>query len=86
MSIKNEYQFSDLTDKIIRIGIDIHKNLGPGFVEKIYQRALYLELKNSKLGFTRERKLTIYYKKVNLGYETVRLQSGTYFELCKADP
>ena len=71
MSIKNEYQFSDLTDKIIGIGINIHKELGPGFVEKIYQRALYLELKNSKLRFTRERKLIIYYKKVNLGYETV---------------
>ena len=71
MSVKSEYKFSDLTDKIIRIGIDIHKNLGPGFVEKIYQRALYLELKNSKLGFTREKRLTIYCKKVNLGYETV---------------
>lgn len=71
MSIKSEYQYSDLTEKIIKIAIDIHKNLGPGFVEKIYQRALYLELKNSKLGFTREKKLSIYYKKVNLGYETV---------------
>ena len=71
MSVKSDYKFSDLTDKIIGIGINIHKELGPGFVEKIYQRALYLELKNSKLRFTRERKLIIYYKKVNLGYETV---------------
>ena len=71
MSVKSDYKFSDLTDKIIGIGINIHKELGPGFVEKIYQRALYLELKDSKLRFTRERKLIIYYKKVNLGYETV---------------
>ncbi|MDO8620680.1 MAG: GxxExxY protein [Candidatus Levybacteria bacterium] len=71
MSIKSEYQYSDLTEKIIKIAIDVHKNLGPGFVEKIYQRALYLELKNSRLGFTREKRLSIYYKKVNLGYETV---------------
>ena len=42
MSVKSEYKFSDLTDKIIKIAIDVHKDLGPGFVEKIYQRALYL--------------------------------------------
>lgn len=71
MSVKSEYKFSDLTDKIIKIGIDVHKDLGPGFVEKIYQRALYLELRKSKFRFVREKKLIIYYKKVNLGYETV---------------
>ena len=75
MPINRIYKFSDLTDKIIRIGIDIHKSLGPGFVEKIYQRALYLEFKNSKLGFVREKRLSIYYKKVNLGYETVDFEA-----------
>lgn len=66
-----EYKYSDLTDRIIKIAIDVHKSLGPGFVEKIYQRALYLELKNSGIKFTRERKIVVVYKKVNLGYETV---------------
>lgn len=69
MAVKNEYQYSDLTDKIIKISIDVHKNLGPGFLEKIYQRALYLEFKKSKLKFIRERKLNIIYQGVNLGYE-----------------
>lgn len=71
MSVKSEYKYSQLTDRIINLAISVHKTLGPGFVEKIYQRALYLELKNSKLRFVREKRLTIYYKKVNLGYETV---------------
>ena len=71
MSINKTYKFSDLTDQIIKIGIGVHKDLGPGFVEKIYQRALYLDFKNSKLRFVREKKLSISYKKVNLGYETV---------------
>ena len=71
MSVNSKYEHSDLTDKIIQIAIRVHKSLGPGFVEKIYQRALYLEFKNSKLGFVREKRLSIYYKKVNLGYETV---------------
>ena len=71
MAIKNEYQYSDLTDKIIKIAIDIHKTLGPGFVEKIYQRALYLEFKNNKLKFEREKKISVSYKGINLGYEKV---------------
>lgn len=71
MPVKSEYLYSDITDKIIKIAIDIHKTLGPGFVEKIYQRALYLEFKRHKFNFTRERKITVMYNKVNLGYEQV---------------
>lgn len=71
MPVNKLYKFSDLTDKIIRIAIGIHKDLGPGFVEKIYQRALYLEFKNQKFTFSREKKIIVSYKNVNLGYETV---------------
>ena len=71
MSIRNEYQHSELTDKIIKMAIDVHKTLGPGFVEKIYQRALYLEFKKSELRFNRERKVSIVYRGTNLGYEQV---------------
>ncbi len=71
MSIRNEYQYSELTDKIIKLAIDVHKTLGPGFVEKIYQRALYLEFKKSGLRFNRERKVSIIYRGANLGYEQV---------------
>lgn len=65
------YPYSELTDKIIKIAIDVHKTLGPGFVEKIYQRALYLEFKRNKLRLTRERKIVVIFKNVNVGYETV---------------
>ncbi|OGH13879.1 MAG: hypothetical protein A2860_04030 [Candidatus Levybacteria bacterium RIFCSPHIGHO2_01_FULL_37_33] len=71
MSIRNEYQHSELTDKIIKMAIDVHKTLGRGFVEKIYQRALYLEFKKSGLRFNRERKVSIVYRGTNLGYEQV---------------
>ncbi|OGH19704.1 MAG: hypothetical protein A3D74_00410 [Candidatus Levybacteria bacterium RIFCSPHIGHO2_02_FULL_37_13] len=71
MPVNSIYKFSDLTDQVIKIAIGIHKTLGPGFVEKIYQRALYLEFKNSKLKFAREKKILVNYKNINLGYETV---------------
>lgn len=71
MSIRNEYQHSELTDKIIKLAIDVHKTLGSGFVEKIYQRALYLEFKKRGLRFNRESKISIIYRGANLGYEQV---------------
>lgn len=71
MLVNNKYPNSELTNKIIKIAIDVHKALGPGFVEKIYQRALYLEFRNNKLKFSREKKIIVQYKKINLGYETV---------------
>ena len=66
-----EYPNKDLTEQIIKIAINIHKALGPGFIEKVYQRALYLDLKRSPLKFEREKTIEIRYKGINLGYEKV---------------
>lgn len=68
---ENSYLYSDLTDKIIKIAINVHKALELGFVEKIYQRALYQEFKSNKFKFNREKRITIMFKNVNLGYDTV---------------
>ena len=35
---------SDETDRIIAAGIEVHRTLGPGFLEQIYEEALALEL------------------------------------------
>jgi GxxExxY protein len=61
----------EITDKILKSAIKVHKKLGPGFVEKIYQRALFIELKKSGLKFEREKKISIRYENVNLGYEQI---------------
>lgn len=61
----------EITDKILKSAVEVHRNLGPGFVEKIYQRALFVELKNNHLNFEREKKIRINYKNADLGYEQV---------------
>lgn len=60
-SIKG-YDFDDVTGKIIGAAIEVHKNLGPGFQEIVYQRALGMELQTTGLLFTREEKIPVYYK------------------------
>jgi len=65
------YLHSDLTEKIIKAAIKVHSHLGPGFVEKIYQRALEIELKNNQIGVEREKILKLSYSGVNIGTDKV---------------
>jgi len=48
--------------KIIGAAMEVHKELGPGFLEAIYQEAMSLEFKLQKIDFEREKPLKIYYK------------------------
>ena len=60
--IKTEYKYSELTSKIIGCAMEVHKLLGNGFQEVIYQRALAWELSNAGLSFAREIEQEIFYK------------------------
>mgnify|MGYP001599930285 CR=1 FL=1 len=42
-------ELEELTGKIISCAIEVHKKLGPGFLESIYQVALPMELVKQKL-------------------------------------
>ena len=60
-----------LTEQVIGIAIGVHKQLGPGLAEKIYQRVLYLELKKTSLEFERECKIVVRWGRVIVGYHIV---------------
>lgn len=69
--IKKEYAESELTGKIIGCAIEVHKFLGNGFQEVIYQRALAIELKNEGIEFSREHEMDIFYKGDKIGSRRV---------------
>ena len=56
------YDFDDATSAIIGCALEVHRTLGPGFREIVYQRALVLELQMADLEFDREVKVPIFYK------------------------
>jgi GxxExxY protein len=56
-----------LTSKIIGIAIEIHKELGPGFNESIYHRAMEIDLADAGLDFVSEESLAVKYKNRILG-------------------
>lgn len=61
---QEEYKYSDITRKIIGAAMEVHKFLGNGFQEVIYQRALAYELRQAELNFVREIEQDIYYKEL----------------------
>ncbi|MBA4409808.1 MAG: GxxExxY protein [Bacteroidota bacterium] len=57
-----EYKYQSITRSIIGCSMEVHKFLGNGFQEVIYQRALAYELFKAGLEFDREIEQDIYYK------------------------
>lgn len=57
----------ELCDRIVGCAIEVHKLLGSGFLEKVYQRALEIELKYSGLKCEVQRPLTVVYRNECVG-------------------
>ncbi len=60
--MKQELKYKDITEKIIGASFEVHKFLGNGFQEVIYQRALAWELSQAGLDYAREIEQQIFYK------------------------
>jgi GxxExxY protein len=69
--IKEQYKYSELTSKIIGCAITVHKTLGNGFQEVIYQRALEIEMRLVGISFTREYEMPIFYRDEQIGTRRV---------------
>jgi GxxExxY protein len=69
--VKSEYPYSETTGRIIAAARQVHKNLGPGFEEVFYQRALALELPGYDLEFSREVWIDVHYRDRVIGRKRV---------------
>lgn len=80
----------ELTHEIIKAFYEVHKVLGFGFLEQVYQNALYKELCNRKLKVECQKKIEVYYKGDIVGYyvadmvveDTVILELKAVQSLC----
>ena len=52
---------NDLTHKVIGCAFKVHNVLGPGFLEKVYENALKIELKKYAIDVRQQIKLPVYY-------------------------
>ncbi len=63
------FPLKDETYKIIGLCIEVHNQLGPGFLEIVYKDALELEFKEAKIQYERERMYAVNYKGVILPHK-----------------
>lgn len=69
--INEQYKYSELTSKIIGCAMEVHKRLGNGFQEVIYQRALEIEMRLVGIEFQREFEMPIFYRETKIGTRRV---------------
>jgi GxxExxY protein len=74
--INKQYKYSELTSKIIGCAIEVHKKLGNGFQEVIYQRALEIEMHFMNIAFHREFEMPIFYREEQIGTRRVDFLVG----------
>lgn len=69
--INSNYPDSELTGAIIGAAMEVHRHLGNGFQEVVYQRALSIELSMRSIGYEREKEMPLSYKGLDIGTRRV---------------
>ena len=59
---KMELKHGELTDVILKVFYEVYNELGYGFLEKVYQNAVYIELKNRGYFVETQKKIKVFYK------------------------
>lgn len=65
--MKDMKELNKITEKIIGWAIEVHRNLGPGLLESLYEKALYYEFKLEHLSYKNQLIIPIMYKGIKLG-------------------
>jgi GxxExxY protein len=64
---KQKHEFEALSENIIGAAIKVHKELGPGFLENIYEEALKIELSINQINFEAQKEVKIKYHDIEIG-------------------
>jgi GxxExxY protein len=77
---------NDLSRKIIGCAIQVHSELGPGFLESVYRRAMEFELREAGVSFEREKFLPVHYKStiLDVSYRCDFIVEDSIILECKA--
>jgi GxxExxY protein len=70
---KTEMIFEELSNKIINSALEVHKKLGPGFMESIYQTAMLIQLQKDGMKTEFQKEVKIYYDGKEIGIHRLDL-------------
>ncbi len=57
----------ELAHRVIGAAIEVHRELGPGYLESVYEEAMAIELNNLRIGFERQLVFSVPYKDQKVG-------------------
>ncbi len=60
-------EYKEITDRIIAAAIEVHKTLGPGFLESVYENALSIEFESRDIPYKKQWEIQICYKNQEIG-------------------
>lgn len=69
--VNNKYPLSELTGRIIACAMEVHRIMGNGFQEVVYQRCMAIEMANRGIAFSREHEMDLFYKNEYVGKRRV---------------
>jgi GxxExxY protein len=67
VKVPQEFLYGELTHQIIGAAMEVHKILGPGFLESVYEESLAYELGLRSVTFERQKVLAVRYKSIMAG-------------------
>ena len=67
------HPFEELSSRILGAAVEVHKALGPGFLESIYQRAMEVALNHRGIRFQRQKEVRVYFEGEDLGVQRLDL-------------
>ena len=65
--MEEDYHLKILTEKVIGAAIEVHRILGPGYLESVYEEALAIEFDLRKIVFSRQHIVAVRYKNRSIG-------------------
>lgn len=66
-------EHEELTGEIIGAAIEVHRQLGPGFLESVYENALVIELRHRGIPFARQLAVPVMYRGAEVGLHRLDL-------------
>ena len=67
------HNFEELSGRVLAAAVDVHKALGPGFLEPIYQRAMEVALEHRHIVFERQKEIHVFFEGVDVGLHRLDL-------------
>jgi len=70
------HEFEALSGRILEAAVAVHKALGPGFLESVYQKAMEVALRHRELPFHEQKEIHIFFEEEDVGIHRLDLVVG----------